>query len=224
MSLYGGMVDLPLVVTRPEEERPFDPDERVSVTDDRLWAELDAEVSGVGKMERELREDLLGDEAWLALDPAARMFIASAEKIFPDQRTDPAFDFGLVVANLAKALEVTCNAILRRVGPRLPRELRTITVEHQPIDIGDGKHLSVGQMAQVLRGKTALHRALRRRLEHGDWFVEQLPRLLGDVAEVRNPGVHRTRVNRERATALRNRLVGVGCEGVFVELTRVRVK
>ena len=33
-------------------------------------------------MERELRENLLGDDAWIALDPAARTFIATAEKIF----------------------------------------------------------------------------------------------------------------------------------------------
>lgn len=223
VSLYGGMVDLPLVVERPEEDYLFDRDERVAVTDDRLWAELDAETVGVGKMERELREDLLGDEAWLALDPAARTFIASAEKIFRDQRSDPAFDFGPVVANLAKALEVTCNAVFKRVGPRLPQELRTVVIEGKPVDLSAGKHLSVGQLAQALR-KGPLHRALLQRLDNGDWFVDHLPRVLSDVAEVRNPGVHRARVDREAATRLRNRLMGVGGQAVFVELARVRVR
>ena len=43
----------------------------------------------------------------MALDPAARTFIASAERIFRDQRPDPGFDFGMIVGNLAKAVEVT---------------------------------------------------------------------------------------------------------------------
>src|SRR4051812_20716034 len=124
VSLYGGMGDLPLPVPPPEGERLFDFDERSGVAGDRLWAELDAEAVGVGRMERELRENLLGDEAWLALDPAARAFIASAETIFRQQRSDPAFDFGPVITNLSKALEVTCNGIFRRLGGTIPQELR----------------------------------------------------------------------------------------------------
>ena len=116
VSLYGGMVDLPLIVERSDDELYFAFEAREAIIGERLWAEADAESVGVGTMERELRENLLGDEAWLALDPAARTFIASSERIFRDQRSDPAFDYGPIVANFAKALEVTCNAILRRVG------------------------------------------------------------------------------------------------------------
>jgi hypothetical protein len=224
VSLYGGMVDLPLVVEPTADERLFDPDERTSATDDRLWAQLDAEAVGVGQMERELRENLVGDEAWLALDPATRTFIASAETIFRQQRSDPAFDFGPVVANLSKALEVTCNALLRKVGLRLPRELRQVTIDQARVELGDGKPLSIGQLAGVLRGKTALHRALRQRLENGDWFVDTFPGLLSEVAGIRNPAVHRLRTDREVATRLRNRLMGVGDRGAFVELARVRLK
>jgi hypothetical protein len=223
VSLYGGMVDLPLVVYRSDDVGYFDSGTREPIAGDRLWAELDAETAGVGAMERELRENLLGDEAWMALDPAARTFIASAERIFRDQRSDPAFDFGPVVANLAKALEVTCNAILRRVGPRLPREMRHVVIDRQSLDLGAGAHLSTGQLAHVLRGRSALHRALRQRLANGDWFVDTLPKLLGEVADVRNPGVHRARVERETAIRLRDRLVGVGCQGAFAELARVRL-
>jgi len=120
VSLYGGMVDLPLIVERADDERFFSGETREAVTDGRLWAEADAEAVGVGTMERELRENLFGDHAWLALDPAARTFIASAERIFRDQRSDPGFDHAPVVTNLAKALEVTCNAIIRQVAPKLP--------------------------------------------------------------------------------------------------------
>jgi hypothetical protein len=189
-----------------------------------VWAEVDAEAVGVGTMERELRENLLGDDAWPALDPAARTFIASVERIFRDQRADPAFDCGPIVANFAKALEVTCNAILRRVGPKLPREVRTVTLDRQPADVTTGKPLSIGQLAHVLGNRTPLHRALRKRLANGDWFVDQLPKALNAVAEVRNPAVHRSRIDRDTAGTLRNMLMGVGCQGVFVELAKVEMK
>jgi hypothetical protein len=221
VSLYGGMVDLPLLVHAPDGERLFDPDERAGVTEDRLWAELDAEAVGVGRMERDLRENLLGDEVWLALDPAARTFIASAETIFRQQRTDPAFDFAPVVTNLAKAVEVTCNAILRRVGAALPRELRQVKLDGKTLDLATA-HLSIGQLASMLRGRTPLHRALRQRLRNGDWFVDAFPAVLSEVAGVRNPGAHRSRTDAETAIRLRSQLMGVGDRGVFVELTRVQ--
>jgi hypothetical protein len=52
----------------------------------------------------------------------------------------------------------------------------------------------------VQRVKSALHKALRQRLENGDWFVDTLPKLLSDVAALRNPAVHRLRIDRETAT------------------------
>ena len=222
VSLYGGMVDLPLLVHSSDPAPLFDPEDRGPIREDQLWAEVDAEAVGIGKMERELRENLFGDDAWLALGPAARTFIASAEKIFRDQQSDPTIDYGPVVSNLAKALEVTCNGILRRVAGELPRELRQIKTDLETIDLGAGKHLCTGQLAKVLRMRTALHRQLRQRLEHGDWFVDELHKILGQVADVRNPGVHRALVGREAATRLRNALVGVGCRGAFVDLAQVR--
>jgi hypothetical protein len=77
------------------------------------------------------------DEALLALDPAARTLIASAETIFRPQRADPAFNFAPVVSNLAKVVEVTCNAVLRRVGPSLPRELRQVKAGRKDAGPGD---------------------------------------------------------------------------------------
>jgi hypothetical protein len=224
VSLYGGMVDLPLVVYRSDDETFFNDHDRGPIRDDRLWAELDAETVGVGTMERELRENLFGDEAWLALDPAARTFIASAEKILRDQRADPAFDYGPVVANLAKAVEVTCNAILRRVGPRLPLEVRKVKTDRETIDVGAVGHLTIGQLAAVLRGRSALHKQLRQRLENGDWLVEVFPKVLAEVASLRNPGVHRAHVGREAVVGLRNALVGVGCQGALIELAKVQPK
>ena len=222
VSLYGGMVDLPLIVTRPDERQFFDEANRDALTDGSLWAEFDAETAGVGAMERELRENLLGDEAWIALDPAARTFIATAEKIFRDQRRDQAADFGPVVNNLAKAVEVTVNGILRGIAPHLPEDVRRLEVEQgKPrVNLADGRHLTLGQLSHVLRAR-GLARHLVQRLENGEWFVKELPNLLAAVLKVRNPGVHQERIDRDAATSLRNRLLGVGALGDLVQLARV---
>ena len=86
----------------------------------------------------------------------------------------------------------------------------------------DFAHLSIGQLASVLRGRTPLHRALRQRLRNGDWFVDTFPTVLGEVAGVRNPAAHRSRTDADTAIRLRNRLMGVGDRGILVELTRVQ--
>jgi hypothetical protein len=218
------MVDLPLIVERADDERFFSEEAREAVTDGRLWAEFDAEAVGVGTMERDLRENLFGDDAWLALDPAARTFLASAERIFRDQRSDPGFDYGPVVTNLAKALEVTVNGVIGRVAPRLPKELRVVAIGKERVELGVGKPLSVGQLAKLLGDRTALHRAFRQRLEHGDWFVDLFPKVLGMVAGVRNPAAHSQRISREAAGRVRATLMGIGCQGAFVELAKVKAK
>lgn len=224
VSLYGGMVDLPLIVARPDGARLFDPEIRDPVTDGSLWVEFDAESGGVGAMERELRENLLGDAAWMALEPAARTFIAGAEKIFRDHRSDAAFDFGPVIGGFSKAVEVICNAILGRVLPTLPERSREANLDGRTVDLARRRHLMLGQFVRAVGGERALNAALAQRLEHGGWFAGSLPAIVQELLDVRNPGVHERRVDRETATRLRNRLMGVGCQGTFAELARVRVK
>ena len=222
VSLYGGMVDLPLIVTRPDGGRFFEPETRDDITDESLWVEFDAQAGGVGGMERELRENLFGDAVWMSLEPAARTFIATAEKIFRDHRNDPAFDFGPVVGNLAKALEVSCNAVLARVLPGVPMRAREVNFDGHTVDLLGRMPLSLGQFARAIGGEQALVAALTPRLTHGSWFTGDLPVIVDGVAQVRNPGVHQHRIGRDPATALRNQLMGVGCQSVFVELTKVR--
>ncbi len=222
VSLYGGMVDLPLLVNRPDGMRFFEPEVRDEITDESLWVEFDARAGGVGAMERELRENLFGDAVWMALEPATRTFIASAEKIFRDHRTDPAFDFGPVVGNFAKALEVGCNAVLAKVLPRLPERSRMASFEGRTVDLLGRLPLSLGQFAHALGGEKTLIAALAPRLIHGGWFTGDLPVIVHGVTQIRNPGVHQQRIGRDAATLLRNQLMGVGCQGVFTELTRVR--
>ena len=224
VSIYGGMVDLPLIVTRDDGARWFDPAVRAALTEGRFWCEFDAERAGVGAMERELRENLFGATAWSGLDPAARSFIASAEKMFRDHRHDAAFDFSSVVIDYAKAFEVQVNGLLRRVMPGANREARHVTVGSRTVDLMTAPPLSLGQLAQAIGDNKPLNDWLKRRLEPRDWVAISLPPILENLAGYRNPAAHETRITREQVVALRDGLVGVGCTGRLVELGSVRVR
>jgi hypothetical protein len=77
VSLYGGMTNLPLVLTRDEEVRWFR--DTATLLDGRLWVERDAaNRSETERMARELRDNLIGPELWAVLEPATRTFLASA--------------------------------------------------------------------------------------------------------------------------------------------------
>lgn len=219
VSIYGGMVDLPLVVTRPDGRRFFDVDERDVVTGGALWAQWDAEQgAGVAATEAELRDDLFGDTAWRGLEPTARRFVATGEKLFREHRTDPAFDFGPVIAAFAKALEVQCRAVLRHAVAGLPPRGRQANVEGRTVDLSAAPSLTLGQIAHVLAGERALVEGVNGALKDRGWFAGSLPVILDEFVGVRNPAVHEARVDRATALHWRNRLLGVGCEGDLVRL------
>jgi hypothetical protein len=219
VSLYGGIVDLPLVVTRPDGQRFFDQDERDAVTGGRLWAEWDAEQgSGVAAMERELRENLFGETAWRGLDATARRFIATGEKLYREHRSDPAFDFGPVIGSFAKALEVQCRAALRKALAKAPADVRMTNLNGETVDLLQHRTLTLGQMAHALSKEQRLASAVTTARVDRGWFAGQLPAILSAFTEVRNPGVHEARVDRATATEWRNRLLGIGAEGVFLRM------
>lgn len=228
VSLYGGMVDLPLVVTRPDGKRFFDPDERDPITDGRLWAEWDAEsTAGLGAIEGELRDNLFGASVWSALEPLTRTFIATGEQVFRAHRRDPGFDFAPVLGSFSKALEVQCNAILRRALAPAPALDRQAKVRDATRDVTVGQPLSIGELARAIGGEKRLTDALLRVLEPraaAQWFVNSLPSVLDAFAEVRNAGTHAERVDRETATRWRDRLVGVGSVGDLIQLGSVRIR
>ena len=87
VSPYGGMVDLPLIVTRPDGQRWFDEEVRDRFTEGRHWVEFDAERAGTGEVQRDLRDNRCGAALWANLDPAARGFIATAEQMFAHTAT-----------------------------------------------------------------------------------------------------------------------------------------
>ena len=223
VSMYGGMVELPLIVRRDDGARYFDRDVRERLTDGLFWAEFDASRAGTARMEGELRQNLIGDESWSRLDPAARAFIATAEMLFRAHRGDPGFDFAPVVVDLAKAFEVQVNNILREALRGAPAAERMVNVQGQTVDLASGSAmLSLGEIARVVGEDRARVEALRGRLAHGEWFVASLPPILRQLAEVRNRAAHTERITRETATALRSQLVGIGCAGAVAELGKVR--
>jgi hypothetical protein len=221
-SIYGGMVELPLIVTRSDDARYFDADVRRQVTGDRFWVELDAERIGSGVMERELRDNLIGDSAWRGLDPIARGFVATAERIFRDYRDEPGFDLGAVIVNFAKAFEVQTNLVLRQALASVPAQQRLANVDGETVDVATGRLWSLGQLSLIISGEHAINTALRRSLRNGEWFATSLPPILRELADLRNPAAHSGRASREVVSRLRNQMLGVGTPGAIVELGKVR--
>ncbi|MDH5198407.1 MAG: hypothetical protein OEY20_14290, partial [Gemmatimonadota bacterium] len=224
VSLYGGMVDLPLVVTRPDARRFFDDDACAVLPEGQLWVEFDAESGGLGLMQRDLRENLFGDAVWLSLEPVSRTFVATAEKVFRDHRGDESLDFQAVLGPLSKAVEVEVNARLRQALKTAPDAARRANVDGQTVDLRSGRPLSLGQLARAIGGERALNDYLTRSLENGGWFAGQLPAILDALADDRNPGSHAARIPRDTARQWREQIVGVGCEGVLAALAKCRVK
>ncbi len=222
VSLYGGMVNLPLVVSREDGARFFDHDAREALLEGRYWAEADAARTGLGAIERDLRENLFGAEAWNALDLTTRTFIATAEQIFRTHRADAGFDFAAVVVNLAKALEVQVNLVVRQALASVPQARRQANIEGITRDVAQGPPLTLGQMGRVIAEERPIAEALTARLKEGDWLVRQGSYVLRSVAQHRNPAAHGEPVTRGVAELLRNQLLGVGCFGDLVRLAGVR--
>jgi hypothetical protein len=218
VSLFGGMVNLPLVVKRPDGRTMFDGAEREHATGGRLWAQFDAEqTAGTAAMERELRDNVLGDKVWNALDITARGVLASAEKLFRERRSDPSYDFAPVLTGFAKALEIQTNAVLRRVLPSLPKAARLANVDGKTVSLDKRGPLSLGQLARAITERE-LTAALNAKLGDKGWFTGSLPPILDDLRNARNPAVHSGRTDRKTATSWRNRMLGIGTEGIFVRL------
>lgn len=222
VSIYGGMVELPLVVTRDDGARYFEADVREKLIDGRFWVEFDAERSGVGEMERELRDNVVGEASWNALDPAVRTFVATAESLFRAHRKDPAFDFSAVVVDFAKAIELQANLLLRRGLAGLAEADRRANVDGRSVDLGSGELWPLGTLARAIGETAHINQALKRRLANGEWFTASLPPVLKQLSELRNPAAHSAAVTSDDARRLRDRVLGVGVPGILAELGRVR--
>ncbi len=219
VSIYGGMVNLPLVVYRDDGIRFFEDRERL--LDGQLWVEFDAEHAGLGALERDLRDNLLGEAAWTALDVGTRSFVTTAERIFRDNRANAGFDFAPVLGGFAKALEIECNRRLRDGLVRCPTAARLANLDGETVDVTT-RSLTLGELVRALTGEHELRTALASRLTHAGWFSGELPVILDGFRDVRNRGTHSGRIERAVAQQWRDRMMGVGSEGVLVRLASVR--
>ena len=224
LSMYGGMVDLPLLAARPDDRCFFGDAERDLLADGALWARFDAEQGGVGALEATLRDDHFGARAWSALDASARRFLSMAERTMREHRRDPAADLSPVLVGYGKAIEAHTNELLRRAMRSAPEAARRVKVGDATRMLPDALPLTLGQIAYVLGGEPALGEHLRRVLEHGAFFTGEFAVVLDAFAQARNPAAHGDTISRDKVVQWRDRLLGVGADSVIRRLAEVRVR
>ena len=230
VSLYGGIVELPLIVRGDGDLNWFR--DREVLTGGRLWAEHDAELIGeTVRMGCELRDNLLGDEVWAALEPGSRSFLASAEAVFRSRRSDPRFDFSGVALSYAKAVEVELN---RLIFPLLKRKLdrakpaeREVHIEGRLLDLGGTvSHQALGVIRTLLEHNEVVRKGIRGALSATDatWLLGQLPPQLAGLAGIRNAAAHAEPVGKAGAGAVRQEVMGIGREGAIARLAKLKVR
>jgi hypothetical protein len=225
VSLFGGIVELPLIVRRETEVNWFG--DREALTEGRLWAERDAEFrSEAGRISSDLRDNLFGAPIWNLMEPATRTFLASAEAVVRARREDPVFDFGLPAVEYAKAMETEVNSVvfplLRRALQDRPVQERLVRVDGRELDLGRPvSHQTLGVLRRLLLDEPLVKKAISSVTSaHATYFTDKykLPRQLEKVQVLRNPAAHSGAVSREELLKLRDELLGIGQMGMLVDL------
>ncbi|MFC1791663.1 hypothetical protein ACFL0I_04260 [Gemmatimonadota bacterium] len=229
VSLYGGMVELPLIVTREDGISWFS--DRDLLTDGQLWAQRESELKGeTERMAKELRDNLLGQDIWGSLEPATRTFLASAEAVFRARKNDPAFDFSGPAMEYAKAVETELNALL---FPAMQKALsghreadRSVLLGDGPLDLGKRvPPQGLGTIQLMLDKKPLVASAVRKALPaDGDWILGELPHKLRRIIDLRNPAAHSRTCTRDQVQARRQEILGIGHEGIIVKLARAKLR
>jgi len=228
VSLYGGMVDLPLVVERTREVSWFEG--REGLLDTRLWAQQDREFRGsTEQTAHELRDHLIGPDLWRLLDPGTRSFLASGEAMYRARARDPHFDFSAVAVAYAKAVEVELNALLfpplRRIFERRALADREVRVDGRSVDLGGAvPHQSLGALRTLLLHEERVRQGIRTVFTTHDFLLRALPADLERLAQVRNPAAHAGSLRAAELAPVRAGLLGVGCDGLVCRLARVRMQ
>jgi len=222
VSMFGGMTELPLIVTRPDRARFFMADERSRLNDGRPWVIADSERAGLGATMQQLRDDLLGATAWHALTPATRTFIATAERMLRTHRSDPAFDFSPVLIEFAKAVEVEFARLLPQLFAGAAPAVALCNLDGRSVDLRDAPSLTLGNIVHVLSNDGERITWLNQR--HGRsvrWLTASAAAVLDELTQYRNPAAHESHARLDDALGIRNRWLGVGCLGHFVELAEI---
>lgn len=229
VSLYGGMVDLPLIVTRDDSQEWFA--DRGELVESRLWVEHDNELRGqTARMEHELRDNCVGPVLWSELEPTARLFLASAEAVYRTRGNDPGFDFTGPALGYAKAVETELNRLLfgvfrKALGRAKPTE-REIMSNERRIDLGGPVgHQGLGTLQHLLANNELMIRQVRTHFANqAQFLLGQLPAQLSQLVEIRNPGAHSAPVSAERAREIRSAVLGIGCDGLINQIARVKMQ
>ena len=230
VSLYGGMTDLPLIVERPEPRLWFSDDG--ALTQGQLWAEHDMALRGeTDRMTRDLRENLLGDAVWSALEHGSRAFLATGEATFRARRYDPAYDFSTVTLEYAKAVETEMNAVifpaLRRFYARSNSPDRHINIDGRTVDLGGTvKHQALGTIINLLRHNADVAHGIKAVLTASDanYILGQAAHEITPIADLRNPAAHSARTSREDAGRIREQVLGIGVEGLICRIARIKMR
>lgn len=224
VSIYGGMVDLPLLVSRADNRMYFNEREGDLLIDGALWARFDAEQGGVGALEATLRDDHFGARAWNALDASARRFMTMAERTMREHRRDPAADLSPVLVGYGKAIEAQVNELLRRAMRNAPDSARRVKIGDTTRMLPEALPLTLRQLSYALGGEPAFGDYLRNALEHGAFFTGEFAVILDNFADARNPAAHGGIVDRAEVVRWRDRLLGVGSESVMTRLAAVGLR
>ncbi|MBN1824645.1 MAG: hypothetical protein JW958_00180 [Candidatus Eisenbacteria bacterium] len=228
VSIYGGMVDVPLIVRQKRPRTWFAG--REEVTGGRIWARADAEHRGESsRLAKELRENLFGKEIWHGMEPETRRFLSAGEAVYRARREDPRFDFSPVVVEYAKAVETELHALLfppiARKLADAPAAKRIITSDKRPeIDLAaHDRHETIGSIQHLLKNSTIFKDAVRAALpRHAVWLLERLPSEVNDLRRYRNPAAHDQMLARADVDPIRADVLGIGCEGLIVRIVKAK--
>lgn len=229
VSLYGGMVDLPLIVRSDEPTSWFT--DTGALNEGALWAQRAAEQrSEAQRMATELRDNLFGREMWPLLSPTTRSFLASAEAEFRAHRDDAGFDLSGAAIAYAKSVETELNrtifpGVRRQLQGKPPHE-REVREEGRLLDLaGTLPHQPLGTVMHLLEHQELVQAAVRQALPHDhSWVLGRLPRELAPIRDLRNPSAHSEAVTAGALETVRRSILGIGCEGLLDRLVRVGMR
>lgn len=228
VSLYGGMTDLPLIVERPDARQWFGDRDLIG---QRLWAEHDVAMrSETDRMSRELRENLLGDDVWAALEHGTRAFLATGEATFRARRQDPSYDFSTVTVEYAKAVEAEMNGLIfsalrQHYGKGNPVGRQT-SLDGRPLDLGSAvPHQTLGAIINALEHNEDVRRGIRATFSQSDakFLLGEAVHHLTPIARLRNPAAHSARLSRAEAGKLRDQILGIGQDGLICRIARLKM-
>lgn len=230
VSMYGGITDAPMMVTRDPPAAWFE--NSVELTGGQLWAQLEAQFRGESKrVARQLRDNLFGPALWRAMEPASRTFLTSAEAVFRSRADDPGFDFSTVAIEYAKAVEVELNALIfpamrRFFADRTPKQ-RELHGTHGRLDLGRPiQHQTLGAIAHYLEKSGAVRKGIWSSLKSdAPWLLsEEFKDELGELLKLRNPAAHWEITMGEVVSEHRATLLGIGCQGLLVQIIQAKIR